>query len=42
MKNIFKFLDKIYKNRKRFIAVTLLIQFGFVVLKGILSIISSQ
>ncbi|RSI63468.1 hypothetical protein D8862_09130 [Streptococcus oralis] len=42
MKNIFYFLDKIYKNRKRVIALGLLIQFGFVVLKGILSIISSQ
>lgn len=42
MKKIFLFLDKIYKNRKRVIALSLLIQFGFVVLKGILSIILSQ
>lgn len=42
MKTIFCFLDKIYKNRKRVIATILLIQFGFVVLKGILSIVLSQ
>lgn|GEM_PF-6319942 len=39
---IYLFLDKVYKHRKKVIALGVLIQFGFTLLRGLLSIILSQ